>query len=556
MKENLINDRETLLEEIERLRARVSELEQRENKQQRQQAANFLNKGQHEVGVLESINEIFFALNQEWRFTFLNGKAIQLFQMMLGEPIELVGKNLWEIFPKFLDTSLEKSLRQAMSQQVAVEYEEQYPILKRWFEIRIYPATVGLSVYFRDVSERKDSEAELLRQHDAISELNAKFKVQTDQLANILEQLNEGISIFDTTFRNVSLNQAGRQILGWADAQPRYQSLPQYLATFNVRSHDGNPLPFEEWPIYRALHGETFKDLNILFTGADGKDREIVYAGFPVYDANGEIQLGVVVFRDITREQEVNRLKDKFVSIASHELRTPLTSIKGYAQLLERNLPKRKNLTQANSPESSILERDERAILSIIKQSGIMSELINEMLDFSRIQTGRLALHREPDVDIETLVKRVISQQQDTSEHSLSLEVGKPPFLCYCDCSRIEQVLNNLMSNAIAYSPADKLITIGIDWRDYPNQRRELVVRVRDEGYGISPEEQPFIFDQFYRVRNSSYAFSDSLGLGLFISREIVNKHGGRLWLESQVGVGSTFYFSLPDVPPEEYDEI
>lgn len=549
--EDLIKERENLMKEIESLRTRVVELEQHETAQQRQQAASLLNKGQKAAGILESINEIFFALNQEWRFSFLNSKAVQLFQTMLGESAELVGQDIWEIFPKFFGTTLEQALRQAMTEQVAVEYEEFYPLLERWFEIRVYPATVGLSIYFRDVSERKEVEAELLRQHEEINELNFKLKNQADQLENILEHLNEGISVFDKNFHNVRLNKAGRQILGWQENQPRYNNLNQYLANFNIRSANGESLPLEEWPVSRALQGETFRDQIILFTGADGKDRQIIYSGFPVCDDSGEVQLGVVVYRDVTREQEVNRLKDKFLAIASHELRTPLTSIKGYAQLLERSMKKREKLFPASSLEAAFLERDTRAVNSIIKQSSVMSDLISEMLDFSRIQTGKLALRREANVDVEALARRVIEQQQDTTEHYLQLEIGNPPLLCYCDGSRIEQVLSNLLANAISYSEPDKLITVGLNWQHSDDSGRELIVWVRDEGYGINPDEQPYIFDQFYCVRNSSHDYSDSLGLGLFISREIISKHGGRMWFESQLGVGSTFYFSLPDLQPE-----
>ncbi len=249
------------------------------------------------------------------------------------------------------------------------------------------------------------------------------------------------------------------------------------------------------------------------------------------------------------------QLKDLFISIASHELRTPLTSIKGYSQLLQRNLKKRLVLEAESSDPAlrDLLERDTRAITAILDQTGLMAELISEMLDYSKVQTGKLELHCAEGVDIKALVQRVVQQQRDSVEdHSFVFQTDDTPLVCDCDTVRIEQVLNNLLGNAAKYSQPDQPITVGVEGR-HDDQTpgagetaNEVVLWVQDEGIGIEAEQQERIFDTFYRAHSQKNSEVDGLGLGLFISREIINRHGGKMWLQSQPGVGSTFYFSLP----------
>ena len=249
------------------------------------------------------------------------------------------------------------------------------------------------------------------------------------------------------------------------------------------------------------------------------------------------------------------QLKDLFISIASHELRTPLTSIKGYSQLLQRNLKKRLVLEAESSDPAlrDLLERDTRAITAILDQTGLMAELISEMLDYSKVQTGKLELHCTEGVEIKALVKRVVEQHSGSiADHSFVYQTDDTPIVCGCDTVRIEQVLNNLLGNAVKYSQPGKPIRIGVEARhddqtpgvgEPPN---EVVVWVQDEVLasgrssksGFLTPSTASILKKIYKV--------DGLGLGLFISREIVNKHGGKMWLESQPDVGSTFYFSLP----------
>jgi signal transduction histidine kinase len=243
----------------------------------------------------------------------------------------------------------------------------------------------------------------------------------------------------------------------------------------------------------------------------------------------------------IQTQLELDRHKDHFLSIASHELRTPLTTIKGYSQILQRNLGRQ----EAGKASTGLAgSREVRILNNIVSQVGRMDALISEMLDVSRIQSGQFDLNLGNQVDLNELARRVVEQQQDAApDHPLALQPARTNLTGNWDEARIEQVLNNLINNALKYSSPSQPVEIGLTQGDRPD---EGLVWVRDQGIGISPEHQAHIFDRFYRARTPMNVNVDGLGLGLFISYETITRHGGRMWLESELGKGSTFYFALP----------
>lgn len=243
----------------------------------------------------------------------------------------------------------------------------------------------------------------------------------------------------------------------------------------------------------------------------------------------------------IESQRELDHLKDQFLSIASHELRTPLTTIKGYSQILQRDMARR---AAANADQPGANNAREIRILSnMVNQVDRMETLVSEMLDVSRIQSGQFVLKRSPGIDLEEVIRRIVEQQQDAAaDHHLSFQPATEKFIGTWDEGRLEQVLNNLINNALKYSATGSPVDIGF----YPAGDNEVVVWVRDNGIGIGPEHQTHIFDRFYRARTPMNVNVDGLGLGLFISYETITRHGGRMWLESELGKGSVFYFSLP----------
>jgi two-component system, chemotaxis family, CheB/CheR fusion protein len=278
---------------------------------------------------------------------------------------------------------------------------------------------------------------------------------------------------------------------------------------------------------------------------ADKQESVWDYSLIPIY-ANEEednIRFIVVSAIDITKQvqarqelMQLNRIKDDFLSLASHELRTPLTSIMGHSELLQRNL---KRLESSETPRPDFAQ-EVHLLDMIVHQSRRLNHLIEEMMDFTRIRSEQLELKHMENVNLVKLVRRVL-EQYSGSNREITLVTREEEIMGNCDEGRLEQVLNNLISNAIKYSEADKPIEVRVE-----RTKHEVTFAVRDEGRGISEEQQRHIFERFYRVHTNANTGIEGLGLGLYIAHEIVIRHGGRMWLESRTGQGSTFYFSLP----------
>jgi len=245
-------------------------------------------------------------------------------------------------------------------------------------------------------------------------------------------------------------------------------------------------------------------------------------------DSKGEPVNILTITEDITERKKAEERKDAFISMASHELKTPVTSLMGFTQLLKRRL---KHL--ADPQTLFFLDRIDAQIKKL-------TNLITDLLDISKMQTGILPF-RETNIDFDELVRETVENVQATTiTHQIDVQ-GEVHAQIYGDRDRLEQVLINLLTNAIKYSPrADTVIVrLGKD-------EAQIEVTVQDFGIGIAEQYHESIFQRFYQVTDSQEHTYPGLGIGLFIARTLVERHGGRLWLESREGEGSTFRFTLP----------
>ncbi|MDQ3281976.1 MAG: ATP-binding protein [Acidobacteriota bacterium] len=227
--------------------------------------------------------------------------------------------------------------------------------------------------------------------------------------------------------------------------------------------------------------------------------------------------------------EDLSRLKDEFLSIASHELRTPVTSIKGYTQLAKM-LIKEGDLTTSEEYLDIALDQIDR-----------MSRLILELLDVSRIETGRLEIRREP-IAWAHFVRDVVHRHHTAvSDRRFHVSVPDDDKIVTGDRDRLEQVLGNLLENAVKYSPDGSDVTVTVEDRG-----ETFVTAVCDRGIGIPADELGQVFERFHRGRQVSSANYGGLGLGLYITKQIIERHGGSIWVDSKEGQGTTFFFSLP----------
>jgi PAS domain S-box-containing protein len=262
----------------------------------------------------------------------------------------------------------------------------------------------------------------------------------------------------------------------------------------------------------------------------------------PCCGVDGRVDGGVGIVEDISERklaeeergrlyreaQEAIRVRDDFLSIASHELKTPLTPLSLRLATIERRLERGEHVDPAT------LRHARQHLVRI-------TSLINDLLDASRVEAGRLALHPEP-TRLDSLVEHVLHTQQDPrGNHPVHFERPPEPVEVRVDPYRLEQVIANLVENAFKYSPDGGTVRVALATRG-----DVALLSVSDQGIGIPQDQQKLLFDRFFRARNVSARSYGGLGLGLYISRDIVERHGGRIWVESEVGQGSTFYVALP----------
>jgi PAS domain S-box-containing protein len=238
----------------------------------------------------------------------------------------------------------------------------------------------------------------------------------------------------------------------------------------------------------------------------------------------------VRVVHDITREKELEHLKDEFFSTISHELRTPLFSIQGFAQILQEDPP--------------IDRETQKDFLQTIQRQAIqLGDLVNNLLDISKLDEGKMVLDRQPVSLVEIIHQTVLKLQGYAHQQQVKIvpELSVPIPNLIGDKQRLEQVLTNLIGNAIKFSPAGEIVTVAASL-----DSEDIIVAVKDNGVGIPAEALKDIFSRYYQASPRAEESTTGTGLGLHIAKQIIASHGGRIWAESEVGRGSTFYFSLP----------
>ena len=246
---------------------------------------------------------------------------------------------------------------------------------------------------------------------------------------------------------------------------------------------------------------------------------------------------------NVEQLQEVDRLKSQFLSMASHELKTPLTSISGYLQVGLKRAQRRLARGHPSAEEwAAEIQVDVKQAEMLNRQTRRLSRLVNELLDVSRMQTGRVEFQHEP-VDLLALAHDVATGAQSTTAvHAITVDSpADGQALVEGDADHLEQVLNNLIDNAVKYSPAGGSISVTFEVNSH-----QIAMHVRDQGSGIPEEQQQAIFGLFYRSPDTKAHHAGGMGLGLYISKEIVQRHGGAIEVESSLGAGSTFSVLLP----------
>jgi PAS domain S-box-containing protein len=379
--------------------------------------------------------------------------------------------------------------------------------------------TQSLTVLVQDVTDQ-------VRARREIEDLANMMAERSARLDSILGSMTDGLWVYDANGTVVDVNQAALNMFGLAS---RAEAIEHgTFEKLHLRDAEGRLVVPADMPYARALAGQTVPDY--LAVGRhliSGRDLDLSIAAAPI-ESRGIVG-AVLVIRDITALQELDRKKDEFLSVASHELRTPLTTIKGYTQLLAQTV--------------NDLEPAERAtyINAVLGEIERMMGLISELLDVSRIETNRLQIHPQPIRWLQFIEGRISAFRVQHPTRRMRFDVSARETTVVADPDRMRQVVDNLLSNALKYSAEGSDIDVRVVRED-----GEVATSVTDHGIGIPRDEIPQLFERFHRARNVSSRYYGGLGLGLYIARAIVEAHGGDISVESEEGVGSTFTMRLP----------
>lgn len=248
----------------------------------------------------------------------------------------------------------------------------------------------------------------------------------------------------------------------------------------------------------------------------------------PLFDEHGDLRGLSKIVRDVTRQKEAEQSKNEFIGIVSHELKTPVTSVKAFIQVMQARFAKEGNQQSAN------------LLSKMDAQVNRVTTIIGDLVDATKIEGGRLQFHEEFFAFDEVVSVTLEDVQRTALKHTIILN-GKTGKTVFGDRNRIGQVITNLLTNSIKYSPsADKILV------KTSSDKMQVKLCIQDFGIGIPKESQGKIFERFYRVEGKKTETFAGLGIGLYVASEIIKRQGGKIWVESEVGKGSTFCFSLP----------
>jgi len=365
--------------------------------------------------------------------------------------------------------------------------------------------------------------------YEVTKQVRARQQIETlaAEMNATLNAVADGLIIYNPTGDIIRINAAADRMLHFTAEELR-ATVQERWAARHLLLPDGTPLPLDQIPSALALNGQTVLGKVLMIPQTAGTPLWVSASAGPIYAPDGRLLGAVSTYTDITPLHQLQEQRELFIHMVSHDLRLPLTVVQGHAQLLQEDV-ETLHLQETMLP----------SIAAILRAAQRMNGMIQDLIDSARAETGELQLQCEL-VDLRAYLPNYLERMRTAIEVDrlhLALPDDLPPVSA--DYARLERIITNLLTNALKYSAPDTPVIIRAQRED-----ASVVVSVTDHGRGIAPEDISHLFERYYRVNRDHD--TEGIGLGLYITKRMVEAHGGRIWVESEVGQGSTFTFTLP----------
>ena len=480
--------------------------------------------------VLASISDAFSALDRNWRYVYVNDKVAEL----AGLPKEkIVGRVIWHIFPGAIGGEFYERCYKAMASRQPDHFETFYKPWQRWLDTRIYPTKNGLAIFRADITARKEHEKRLRESQQQLQELQERVRLA-------VEAADVGTFDYDPATKELKWSERCHELFGLArGTRPSYEA---YVAA--IHPEDRHIIYATADKVADLRSGGRYQIEYRIIGAKNSSPRWVAEKGRAILDAEGRPARYIGTILDITESknaalalqrakqeaEEANLAKDRFLAMLSHELRTPLTPVLMTINSLQRD----PNVSREVLHDLELVQRNVE----------LEALLIDDLLDLTRITHGKLQLHHDV-ADVHAALDHALtiaSSDLKAKNLKLTCQFQAREHFVWADAARLQQVFWNLLKNAIKFTPAAGSIEI----RTRNDRSHHIVIEVADTGVGVAPELQPKIFDAFEQGGRAVTSKYGGLGLGLAISKRVIDLHEGTIAVSSEgEGNGATFIVTL-----------
>ncbi|MUP45683.1 PAS domain S-box protein [Gramella sp. BOM4] len=508
-----------LEQELEKLRERNEELEAQVSGY-KDSVSNLEEKLFQYKGLIYSSSALItFLRGADYIIEFANMPIRKVW----GKGDNVVGKALFEVIPEVKDQGIESYLNQVFydgvpyhAEGLPIEHRVNGSMVKSYFDFSYMPQydsdgeIVGIGVVAQDVTNRE--------------RLNAQNQKREKEFRELIDFMPHKVSLSNSNGDPVFFNKSWLDYTGLSMEQLIEKKWWPFIHPDHLQK--------AKMDVSESLETGCELDMELMIKDREGDYKWHLWRAIPVLDEEDKVSSWISTSTPIERLKEIEQEKESFLKLVSHELKTPVTSIKGYVQLLQKMMHGK--ISETKVPVEPYLGKIEDQIERLIV-------LISEMLDLSRLETNELKLNREH-FQLNQQVDHIVQELSDIHP-DVQIEVQhEGSFMVEADRGRIGQVLINFLTNAYKYSPENKHIKVKVHQID----SKFAAVSVKDTGIGIKENDRRNIFKRFYRVESKNEYTYSGFGIGLFLSKEIIERHQGKIILESEFGRGSEFTFTLP----------